>query len=943
MERDGSEAVEKIVAYYRAAAAILGRDREHGMGKGHRRQAGYSLLWFFKHCLDAGMLGDIPRAFLGDEAAMGSLLFFDPPEIPVDDPRLLERWRPDGTEAPPLTPAQRRAIARALSNPISFIQGPAGTGKTETILNMVSVMLSQDATVAVVSNNAAALDNIATKVRSLASAGADHPRRARLASSFAELGALTRREAWNLDHPEGPFFTLDSQLLFRKEHGTGGWEPRLHARKFLDGHPFVTSTIHSLIKCFADGDRFRYDYLIMDEASQCGVMAGVLALSCAKHVVLVGDTEQLAPIPCPEADGWIARRCAKADIPTPCHPLALNEEEGDGMSILKAAEIIFEAGTYAPKTFLDQHFRCHPGIIRFCCDTIYEGDGLKVRTPEYDRSVHTPIRVRWFEGNYCEAWYPPAGDERSPAEPERTSKVNMKQLRVFMDEEWPRLRTLMAADPDLSACILSPFQGQLAELHALMAQEGAGGLRLEDGGPAGSDGAALPSQLTVHKAQGQEFDIVYLLPVEDGDWEWPWSQGRRLVNVAVSRAKRELVVVTSSTLMSERVQRGLGAAPVIPSISRALSPEQRAAREERGRYIKRLIDYVWDRCAGEEGAPGGQAAFGFHRTGLVSVFDAKTSKAQGMNDEDQAPSAPESLLADALDAADLPSMGLDWAAHLPLRSIFNRSQAAALEEPQRAFINRSWSHFDFVIFDRRDRSLVLAIEVDGGRHRTVSADKRDQDTRDGLEKRREHDRLKDSIVRAMGGVVLMGNAAAALDLYSGGTGAPSFTLLRLPDDGTCALEVESIARAVPSPSFATIERIAMAQRRAQEGQRSIRNPLRVARRGDPPTKPKDIRSSGGRAPGISALLSKLAGHDPLFSRIAPADANRALEEAGFIRKTSAGWQTTPVGASIGIRQVMGRFEGEGAQHRKRCYCVYPASCEELVAFELKTRLRHRTP
>ena len=36
-----------------------------------------------------------------------------------------------------------------------------------------------------------------------------------------------------------------------------------------------------------------YDYLIMDEASQVDIATGALALSCAKNVVIVGDTKQL--------------------------------------------------------------------------------------------------------------------------------------------------------------------------------------------------------------------------------------------------------------------------------------------------------------------------------------------------------------------------------------------------------------------------------------------------------------------------------------------------------------------------------------------------------------------------------------------------------------------------------------------------------------------------
>lgn len=39
-----------------------------------------------------------------------------------------------------------------------------------------------------------------------------------------------------------------------------------------------------------------YDYLIMDEASQVDIVTGALALSCAKNVVIVGDTKQLPNI-----------------------------------------------------------------------------------------------------------------------------------------------------------------------------------------------------------------------------------------------------------------------------------------------------------------------------------------------------------------------------------------------------------------------------------------------------------------------------------------------------------------------------------------------------------------------------------------------------------------------------------------------------------------------
>ena len=40
-------------------------------------------------------------------------------------------------------------------------------------------------------------------------------------------------------------------------------------------------------------DNVVYDYVIMDEASQVDIATGALAMSCAKNMVIVGDTNQL--------------------------------------------------------------------------------------------------------------------------------------------------------------------------------------------------------------------------------------------------------------------------------------------------------------------------------------------------------------------------------------------------------------------------------------------------------------------------------------------------------------------------------------------------------------------------------------------------------------------------------------------------------------------------
>lgn len=63
-----------------------------------------------------------------------------------------------------LNQSQKTAVENALSSQISIIQGPPGTGKTQTILNIISNVVRNGQTVAVVSNNNSATLNVEEKL-----------------------------------------------------------------------------------------------------------------------------------------------------------------------------------------------------------------------------------------------------------------------------------------------------------------------------------------------------------------------------------------------------------------------------------------------------------------------------------------------------------------------------------------------------------------------------------------------------------------------------------------------------------------------------------------------------------------------------------------------------------------------------------------------------------
>jgi len=665
------------------------------------------------------------------------------------------------------------------------------------------------------------------------------------------------------------------------------------------GFVAFTSTVHSLSNCFSDGLLYQYDYVIVDESSQMSLPVGLLAMSHAKHLVLVGDEEQLAPVvnerdlalldgedeeSAELEDQRFYDRIADALDPDFSEEYDEEEREKDDIAHWKyyrpRPEVSFLdlcldvflgrkkgkkqvrrggillAGENPPKVFLNQHYRCHKGIIEFCNQTIYipAGTPLDCRT-SYDKSLTIPIKVLQFEGDYCERCYLPGKEKKGrsatretevaeaptndpwqvlerewaaegaaiPPEkrPGKTSKQNLRQVEIFMEKEWPELLKRLEGKEPFSVCILSPFQGQLRALERAIRASGAQFTEGEEKSERDKKDPSLlllslsidntskkkkikgkaVNTLTIHKSQGREFDVVYLLPVEDGVWEGVFAQKKRMVNVAVSRAKKELRIITSKKYMDDQ------------------SETEGEERDEGELYLRELVKYVRENATQEDREKG----FGIQPCNLRSIFDGKKKTEENIS---AAQKAVEDLLAEIVPALEITWERREgWDREVRVADVVKElgvSKADVLKtllgENFRSHIAYSkvsqflrYASLDCVLRDESGRPF-LAIEVDGSYHRYPWRDReKDKDATPEELYQRWLDRwrkdfLKDKIVEAMGGVVYYGNRKELTYLAKKTPQVlhqwdrekeGSFALLRLGDDGTTFLETDALRESGP--------------------------------------------------------------------------------------------------------------------------------------------------
>ena len=266
-------------------------------------------------------------------------------------------------------------------------------------------------------------------------------------------------------------------------------EIQLRTRAFLNDYPVVLSTTFSATSNIKRD--YKFDYLIMDEASQVDVAAGALALSCARNAVIVGDLKQLPNV--------VVEKIEETSNAVFMH---YGIEEGYRFSSNSFLSSLCKLLPDVPSTLLREHYRCHPLIIGFCSKQFYDGELIPMKTEDSD---YAPVCVvRTVKGNHARG------------------SVNLRQVDVILNEVLPSLEERF---DDIG--IIAPYNKQVDALNHALKEKG------------DSSVAA-----TVHKFQGRENDAIVLSTVDNQIKEF--TDDPHLLNVAVSRAKKQFTLVVSA-------------------------------------------------------------------------------------------------------------------------------------------------------------------------------------------------------------------------------------------------------------------------------------------------------------------------------------------------------------------------------------------------------------
>ena len=521
----------------------------------------------------------------------------------------------------------------ALSNRISVIEGPPGTGKTQTILNIIANLILQGKTVQVVSNNNSAIDNVMEKLASS---------KYKLDFMVAQLGRDERKSAF-IAAQTGAYPDMSD------------WKSAENASsEFSDS---IREKSVALQEIFREKNRLAK---LREERNR-------IQLECEHLHALIQDNELI-----------LSSKNLSSD-----QLMEFWQEYQDIQDGTKKAGLIYRfmrrisLGIRVGKLLKEDT----AGVINKLQYIFYE-----TRLKEIDTEI-SDITVK-FENDDADARM----DElielslccfRSRLA-ERYSDKNSR--RVFVkDDLWQHPEEFIKEYPVVLSTTYTARSslGRQAQFDYVVMDE-----------------ASQVDVATVHKFQGREKNDIILSTVDDTITEF--SDDPNLLNVAISRAKKQLILVVAD----QEQPAGSNIADLIGYIRYNNCDVQHSK-------ISSVFDYLYSQYT--------ESRLEYlKRHKRISEYDSENLMYALIQDE----------------LKNCGNVALGVVCHQPLQLLFRDCSRMNAEEQR--FVNTGLSHIDFLIFNKVSKEPMLAIEVDGFHYH-----------KDGT-KQAERDKLKNHILEIYG-------------------------------------------------------------------------------------------------------------------------------------------------------------------------------------------------
>ena len=281
-------------------------------------------------------------------------------------------------------------------------------------------------------------------------------------------------------------------------------ESELVADRYTDGPVTEADVVGATTSMASQFDADEFDIAVLDEATQASIPASTIPYACAERLVLAGDHKQLPPFASDELEE------RESEVSLFEHLL----DTYDGVS-----------------TMLRRQYRMHEQIVEFPNEAFYDG---QLETDDRNRD--------WtIDGLDPLVAYDVTGEEQRAS---GKSYRNPTEAEIVA-EEVQRLREEGIAQSDIG--VITPYSGQIGCIRNELADVDARtrGIKVN----------------TVDAFQGSEREAIVLSFVRSNDrgssgFLTFGDEGKRRLNVSLTRAKKRLVVVgdfdTLGTVASHR-------------------------------------------------------------------------------------------------------------------------------------------------------------------------------------------------------------------------------------------------------------------------------------------------------------------------------------------------------------------------------------------------------